>query len=134
MCLDYSLACSGYTVGLSMAYGLLATRQASCVLLVNTDTYSRITDEEDRSTRVLFSDGAAVSMIESSDDKREPAFSFGSAGAHASAFACPLPSLRGAGTISMNGFAVWKFIKKTLPTHLMELIIQQIISLALVTI
>ena len=62
---DFNLACSGYIYGLFMAVGLIKSRMAAHVCLVNADTYSRFIHPRDRSTRVLFGDGAAVTWISS---------------------------------------------------------------------
>ncbi len=64
---DFTLACSGYVYGLALAQGLIFSKSARRVLLVNADTYSKFINSHDRSTRVLFGDGAAVSLISASD-------------------------------------------------------------------
>lgn len=66
---DFNLACSGYVYGLALARGLIVSGMASRLLLVNADTYSRYIHPKDRSTRVLFGDGAAVSLIEAVEDE-----------------------------------------------------------------
>ena len=63
--LDFNLACSGYIYGLALAEGLLLSKRCRQILLINADTYSRYIHPKDRSTRVLFSDAAAVSLISS---------------------------------------------------------------------
>jgi len=63
MAFDTSLACSGYVYGLQIARGLVSAEAARTVLLVTGDTYSRLIGRRDRSTRGLFGDGAAVSVI-----------------------------------------------------------------------
>ncbi len=60
---DFNLACSGFVYGLLIAEGLVATGTCKNVLLVNGDTYSKYIHPEDRSARVLFGDGAAVSWL-----------------------------------------------------------------------
>jgi len=60
---DYNLACSGYVYGLLMASSLLKVGIAKNVLLVTGDTYSKYLHKEDRSTRMLFGDGASASWI-----------------------------------------------------------------------
>ena len=61
--MDFNLACSGYVYGLTIAQGLIRAGTAKNVLLVTADTYSKYIHEGDRSTRVLFGDGAAASWI-----------------------------------------------------------------------
>lgn len=60
---DFNLACSGYIYGLALAQGLASSGIAKNILLVNADTYSKYINKDDRSVRVLFGDGAAVSWI-----------------------------------------------------------------------
>jgi 3-oxoacyl-[acyl-carrier-protein] synthase-3 len=60
---DYNLACSGYVYGLMMASGFIKIGMAKNVLLVTADTYSKYIADDDRSTRMLFGDGASVSWI-----------------------------------------------------------------------
>ncbi len=64
---DYSLACSGYIYGLLMASSFIKTGIAKNVLLVTADTYSKYIADGDRSTRMLFGDGASASWIGFSD-------------------------------------------------------------------
>ena len=64
---DVDLGCSGYPYCLGVARGMLTSGLASNVLLVNADTYSKVMDERDQSSHVLFGDGAAVSWIASSE-------------------------------------------------------------------
>jgi 3-oxoacyl-[acyl-carrier-protein] synthase-3 len=67
---DINHACSGYVYGLSVAHGAILSGAATNVLLVTAETYSKYINPGDRSTRVLFGDGAAVSWITSSGDSR----------------------------------------------------------------
>jgi 3-oxoacyl-[acyl-carrier-protein] synthase-3 len=64
---DFNLACSGYIYGMALAQGLIFSGTAKTILLVNADTYSKYIHKHDRSARVLFGDGAAVSLITISD-------------------------------------------------------------------
>ncbi len=67
--LDFNLACSGYVYGLALAQGLISAGTLKNVLLVNADTYSKYISKQDRSTRTLFGDGAAVTWITASDSE-----------------------------------------------------------------
>jgi 3-oxoacyl-[acyl-carrier-protein] synthase-3 len=73
---DYNLACSGYVYGLLMASSLLKVGIAKNILLVTGDTYSKYLHKEDRSTRMLFGDGASASWIGlNQEDNIEPMIS-----------------------------------------------------------
>lgn len=60
---DLNAACSGFVYGLSIAHGLIAMGMGK-ILLIGTDTLSRITDWEDRNTAVLFADGSGAVVLE----------------------------------------------------------------------
>ncbi len=64
---DINAACSGFVYGLVHAYGLLALG-ARRVLLIGAETMSRITDQDDRNTAILFADGAGAVVVEAADD------------------------------------------------------------------
>lgn len=60
---DINLGCSGFPYGLEIARSLIAGGTANKVLFVTADTYSRLINPGDRATRVLFGDGAAVTVL-----------------------------------------------------------------------
>lgn len=62
--LDFNLGCSGYLYGLSLAKGLIETGQARNILLVTAETYSKLLHPKDRSSRTLFGDAAAATLIQ----------------------------------------------------------------------
>ena len=63
---DVNAACSGFVYGLVCGHGLIAMG-ADRVLVIGTDTLSRITDWDDRGTAPLFADGSGAVVIESVD-------------------------------------------------------------------
>jgi len=65
---DVNAACSGFVYALVTAHGLVAMG-AERVLLIGTDTLSRITDWTDRNTAVLFADGSGAAVLEHSADR-----------------------------------------------------------------
>jgi 3-oxoacyl-[acyl-carrier-protein] synthase III len=60
---DVNAACSGFTYALVVAHGLIAIGSER-VLVIGTDTLSRVTDWDDRNTAVLFADGAGAVVLE----------------------------------------------------------------------
>lgn len=60
---DIMAACSGWLYGLSMAEGYLAARRGEVALVIATEKMSAILDWEDRSTAVLFGDGAGAAVL-----------------------------------------------------------------------
>jgi 3-oxoacyl-[acyl-carrier-protein] synthase-3 len=69
-CAAFSLeaACSGFIYALSIADKFVSTGQAKCALVVGAETLSRITDWTDRSTCVLFGDGAGAVVLKPDSD------------------------------------------------------------------
>ena len=67
---DVNAACTGFLHALETARCLLAAGhlQAPCALVVGSEALSRITDFTDRSTCVLFGDGAAAAVVRLTDD------------------------------------------------------------------
>jgi 3-oxoacyl-[acyl-carrier-protein] synthase-3 len=64
---DLIAACSGFLFGLTTAAHLVAAGTHKKVLVVGADTMSRIIDYTDRSTCVLFGDGAGAMLVEPAD-------------------------------------------------------------------
>ena len=65
---DISAACTGSVYGLGIADAMIRSGQARGVLVIGTEVYSRILDWADRSTCVLFGDGAGAAFLEARDD------------------------------------------------------------------
>ena len=63
---DVNAACSGFVYATVVAHGLIAMG-ARKVLLIGTDTLSRITDWDDRNTAILFADGSGAAVLEATD-------------------------------------------------------------------
>jgi 3-oxoacyl-[acyl-carrier-protein] synthase-3 len=60
---DLSAACAGFLYGLSVGDGLMARGQFRCVLVIGVEALSRMVDWNDRSTCVLFGDGAGAVLL-----------------------------------------------------------------------
>jgi len=67
---DISAACSGFLYGLEIVSGMINTGIAKTVLLAGAETLSKVTNWEDRSTCVLFGDGAGVAIITATNEER----------------------------------------------------------------
>jgi 3-oxoacyl-[acyl-carrier-protein] synthase-3 len=65
---DVNAACSGFVYGLVTAHQFVASGSVERVLVIGSETLSRIVDWDDRSTAVLFADGAGAVVIEAADD------------------------------------------------------------------
>jgi 3-oxoacyl-[acyl-carrier-protein] synthase-3 len=65
---DLSAACSGFVYGLITASQFIGTGAYKCVLVIGADALSRFVNFEDRTTCVLFADGAGAAVVTPSDD------------------------------------------------------------------
>jgi 3-oxoacyl-[acyl-carrier-protein] synthase-3 len=63
---DLQAVCSGFVYAMATADAMLRTGQASCVLVIGSETFSRILDWTDRTTCVLFGDGAGAVVLTAS--------------------------------------------------------------------
>ena len=61
---DLLAGCTGFVYAIAQAYGMLASGLARRALVVGGDVLSKILDWEDRSTLVLFGDGAGAVVME----------------------------------------------------------------------
>ena len=132
--LDYNLGCSGFIYGLALAKGLIGTGVAKKVLLITADTLTRTVNPKDKSTRTIFGDAAAATLVEGSDTARIGEFILGTDGSGmdkliipAGAWAAPRSpetavertnkwgNTRCAENMYMNGPEVLKFTVEAVP-------------------
>ncbi|MFZ2305708.1 MAG: beta-ketoacyl-ACP synthase III [Rhodoferax sp.] len=64
---DVQAVCSGFVYALTVADAMIQTGAAKCALVVGAEIFSRILDFKDRTTCVLFGDGAGAVVLEASD-------------------------------------------------------------------
>ena len=65
---DIAIACSGFIYGLTVASGLIRSGVYERIMLIGAETLSKILDKEDRSTAILFGDGAGAVILERSNE------------------------------------------------------------------
>jgi 3-oxoacyl-[acyl-carrier-protein] synthase-3 len=115
---DLSAGCTGFMYGLAQGYGMLAAGLAKRALIVGGDVLSRILDWDDRSTLVLFGDGAGAVVLEVVPDKGFLGFELGADGKGGQNLWLP-----GSGSrlfdepdkyVKMNGPEVFKFATRIL--------------------
>jgi len=68
---DVGAVCSGFLYAIQVADSLIKTGSANCALVIGAETFSRILDWEDRTTCVLFGDGAGAVVLEAREDVGE---------------------------------------------------------------
>jgi 3-oxoacyl-[acyl-carrier-protein] synthase-3 len=62
-CFDITAACSGFTYGLGIAYGYIASGLYDQGLIIGAETLSRLVNWNDRRTAILFGDGAGAAIV-----------------------------------------------------------------------
>ncbi len=67
---DLNAACSGFLYGLYVADSFIRSGMHKRILVVGTEVLSTITDWEDRTTCVLFGDGAGAAVVEPTEEER----------------------------------------------------------------
>jgi 3-oxoacyl-[acyl-carrier-protein] synthase-3 len=65
---DIAIACSGFIYGLTVASGLIRSGVYRRILLIGAESLSKILDKNDRSTAILFGDGAGAVILERSNE------------------------------------------------------------------
>jgi 3-oxoacyl-[acyl-carrier-protein] synthase-3 len=65
---DIAIACSGFIYGLTVASGLIRSGVYRRVMLIGAESLSKILDKGDRSTAILFGDGAGAVILERSEE------------------------------------------------------------------
>ncbi len=129
---DVSAACAGSLYGISIADQFIRSGQAKRVLVVGAELLSRLVDWSDRSTCVLFGDGAGALVLGPTPD---PARGLLSTHLHSDGTAAGMLSIPGGGSrippskevlaknmhkIAMNGREVYKFALRVLPDAILE--------------
>ncbi len=69
---DMQAVCSGFVFALSTADAFIRASQAKRILVIGAETFSRILDWNDRTTCVLFGDGAGAIVLEAQDQPGKP--------------------------------------------------------------
>jgi 3-oxoacyl-[acyl-carrier-protein] synthase III len=109
---DVQAVCSGFIYGLGIADAMVRTGSASKALVIGSETFSRILDFKDRTTCVLFGDGAGAVVLEASDTPGILASDLHADGTHADILCVPGHvgggCLVGEPFVRMDGQAVFK--------------------------
>jgi len=106
---DLAAGCTGFVYALAQAHGMLASGLCRRVLVVGADLLSKIVDWGDRSTAVLFGDGAGVVVLERVGRPGFLAFELGADGSGGPQLYQPK-----GGYVHMNGREVFKFATRVL--------------------
>ena len=109
---DLQAVCSGFVYALSVADSLIRTGAAKTALVIGAEVFSRILDFDDRTTCVLFGDGAGAVVLEASDEPGLLATELHADGRHVGILCTPGTvsggKVIGDPTLKMDGQAVFK--------------------------
>lgn len=125
---DLLAGCTGFVYAVGQAYGMLAGGLADCALVVGGDVLSRILDWTDRSTCVLFGDGAGAVVLERVEKGGFLGFELGADGGGGIHLSLPGSGSRMAdeavrqGFVHMNGREVFKFATRVLVSSAQKLL------------
>lgn len=119
--MDVAAACTGFVYALSVADRFIRTGGATRALVIGSETFSRILDWQDRSTCILFGDGAGAVLLEATEEEGIISTHLHSDGAHVDLLQVPWGVSQGydqltgtAGMITMRGNEVFKVAVRTL--------------------
>ena len=128
---DLVAACSGFLFGLATADAYMKTGKFHKAIIIGAEVLSKIMDWDDRSTCVLFGDGAGA-VVTSDEDDNFLSFVQGSDGAGGMALSCPGRKVNNPfienkqdnslGYVSMDGPAVYKFAVRTVPNAIEQVL------------
>jgi len=125
---DLSAGCTGFMYALAQGYGMLASGLAKRALVVGGDVLSKILDWTDRSTLVLFGDGAGAVVLEPSAEQGFLGFELGADGGGGESLWLPGSGSRAfedpGKYVKMNGREVFKFATRVLVRSAEELLEQ----------
>lgn len=128
---DVNAACSGFMFGVQIADGYFNSGTAKRALIIGAEVLSKMMDWNDRTSCVLFGDGAGAAVLEASDkEEHKVTFVSGSDGAGGGALTCsnrPVNNLFVKNDAAldytwMDGQAVFKFAVKTVPAAIKEVL------------
>src|SRR5579862_527591 len=115
---DLSAGCTGFVYAIAQAHAMLAAGLAKRALVVGGDVLSKILDWTDRSTLVLFGDGAGAVVMERVEDGGFLGFELGADGGGGSSLWLPGSGSRKFedpdGYVKMNGREVFKFATRVM--------------------
>jgi len=113
---DVAAVCNGFTVGLSVANQYIISGTYKNILVIGTDTFSKITNWDDRNS-VFFGDGSGAMVVSSSTETGFHGFSLGSSSVNRLGFDCKLGD-----TFTMNGRQVYDTAIEHLPKMINEVL------------
>lgn len=110
---DISAACTGFVYALQTAYGILNLHKDGYLLVVGSECMSRILNYKDRSTCVLFGDGAGAAVIRHDASQESVFIELSGTYSDSETLYCDI-SKNGDGYVHMDGGKVYRFATSSL--------------------
>ena len=123
VCFDLNAACSGFVYALHTAQCLLAAAPRKFGLVLGAEVLSRVTDYTDRSTCILFGDGAGAAVVEWGEDYPSIHAVLGCRG-DADVLYTPGVNAKAPSYIHMEGQSVFRFAVETVPRCISQVLEQ----------
>ncbi len=123
VCFDLNAACSGFVYALHTAQCLLAAAPRKFGLVLGAEVLSRVTDYTDRSTCILFGDGAGAAVVEWGEDYPSIHAVLGCRG-DADVLYTPGVNAEAPSYIHMEGQSVFRFAVETVPRCISQVLEQ----------
>ena len=120
MCFDVTAACSGFVYATQLAYGLIKAEIAHNALVIGAEVLSKVVDWQDRSTCVLFADGAGAVVYEGTKDNKIYHVITGTKPEGANQIILETAETKRA--IKMDGKGVYSFATTTVPSSIEEVL------------
>jgi 3-oxoacyl-[acyl-carrier-protein] synthase-3 len=114
---DIGLACSGYVYALSIVKSFMEANDLRNGILVTADPYSKVINEADKNTAILFGDGATATLLNDTPKWAIGPVKFGTRGANNKAI-----TIGDDDHLTMNGRAVFAFSASTVPGVIQSLV------------
>ncbi|MCI8511300.1 MAG: ketoacyl-ACP synthase III [Lachnospiraceae bacterium] len=120
---DISAACAGFIFAMNIVQGFFMAGVYKTALIIGAETLSKVTDWGDRSTCVLFGDGAGAAVLKSGEDGGILDMVMGADGTKGSALSCTSRTLGNfllgtapqTGFMAMDGQEVFRFAVRKIP-------------------
>jgi len=124
--IDLNIGCSGFVYALCLANSLIISREAKCVLVATSDTYSKYIDQSNYNVSSIFGDAASCTIVESSKENYFKKFQQGFDGSGANELIVNNSGLKKikekSNFLAMNGPAMFSFAIKEVPNCIRNLL------------
>jgi len=123
MSFDLSLGCSGYVYGLSVVESLMSSLGLNYGVLITTEKYSSIVDDNDKNTKCLFSDASSATLLSKNGKMIPGKYKFGTDGEFYDSLIVRNKNKKNDcvnNILSMNGRNIFNFTVGRIPSEILD--------------